>query len=189
MIDTLERDGHVEGVPVSKRAQAVARARAEINAMMFPNADERRDALHTAIQRAERLDHAPAASPESHIWQRDLEADNFTVAEICEVITGLARRYERATFALDSEALTALVAAEDGKPERKRRGMARVVLDAAGAHDPPFTPEQPDLARALARYAVEHPQHHGVERPVLTLAEHLVRLTYAGRQLRGLLRR
>ena len=187
MIDTLERDGHVEGVSVSKRASAVARARGEIDAMTFPNADERRDALHAAVQRAER--HAPAASPEYRIWQRDLEADNFTAIELCEVMTGLARRYELATFALDAEALTALVAAEDDKPERKRRGMARVVLDAAGAHDPPFTPSKPDLARALARYAVEHPRLDGAERPVLTLAEHLVRLTYAGRQVRGRLRR
>ena len=67
--------------------------------------------------------------------------------------------------------------------------MARVVLDAADVQDPPFKPSKPDLARALARYAVEHPQRDGVERPVLALAEHLVRLTYAGRQARGLLRR
>ena len=187
MIDTLQRDGHIEGVSASKREQAVARAHAEIDAMTFPNADARRDALHAAVQCAER--HAWADSPEHRIWQRDLEADNFTVAELCEVITGLARRWELATFALDAEALAALVAAEDDKPERKRRGMARVVLDAAGAHDPPFTPSKPDLARALARYAVEHPRLDGAERAVLTLAEHLVRLTYAGRQVRGRLRR
>ena len=53
MIDTLERDGHVEGVSASKRAQAVTRARAEIDAMTFPNADERDDALRAALQRAD----------------------------------------------------------------------------------------------------------------------------------------
>lgn len=189
MIDALERDGHVEGVSASQRANAVAQAHAAIEASTFANAHERREALQAAVQNAERLDHVPGASPESHIWKQDLEADNFTVAEVCEVLVALARqRDEFASFALDVDAITVAVAAEADKPRAQRRGMARVVLDAA-AQGPPFKPSKPDLARALARYAVEHPGSAGAERPILTLAEHLVRLTYAGRQLRGTLRR
>jgi hypothetical protein len=96
---------------------------------------------------------------------------------------------ELASFALDADAMTVAVAAEAGKPRAARRGMARVVLEAAEAQDPSFKPRKPDLARALARYAVEHPGGAGAERPILALAEHLVRLTHAGRQLRGELRR
>ena len=190
MVDALERDGHVEGVSAGQRAIAVAQAQAAVEASAFPNEHERRNALREAVGRAERLDHVPGAAPESHIWERDLEADNFTVAEVCEVIVTLARqRDEMSSFSLDIEAITELVAAEADKPKSKRRGMARVVLEAAAAaHDPSFTPSKPDVARALARYAVEHPERGGVERRVLTLSEHLVRLTYAGRRLRGQLR-
>ena len=78
--------------------------------------------------------------------------------------------------------MTGLVAAEANKPTLKRRGMARVVLEAAEAQDPSYKPPKPDLARALACYAIEHPELAGVERRDLTLAEHLVRLSYAGRQ-------
>ena len=131
-----------------------------------------------------------ARRPSRTSGSETLEADNFTVAEVCEVIITLARqRDEMSSFSLDIEAITELVAAEADKPKSKRRGMARVVLGAAAAaHDPSFTPSKPDVARALARYAVEHPERGGVERRVLTLSEHLVRLTYAGRRLRGQLR-
>lgn len=190
MVDALERDGHVEGVSAGQRAIAVAHAQAAVEASAFPNENERRDALREAVGRAERLGHVPGAAPESHIWERDLEADNFTVAEVCEVIVTLARqRDDMTSFSLDADRIAELVAAEADKPKPRRRGMARIVLEAAaGAHDPPFTPSKPVLARALARYAVEHPERDGIERRVLTLSEHLVRLTHAGRRLRGQLR-
>lgn len=47
---------------------------------------------------------------------------------------------------------------------------------------------KPDLARELARYALAHPEYEGGTRPLLVLAEHLVRLSGADRRLRGSLR-
>jgi hypothetical protein len=93
-----------------------------------------------------------------------------------------------AQFELDTDAMAALVAAESDRPNEARRGMAGVLLDAAAAHDPPFELSKPEFARRLARHAIANPERDDAQRPVLELAEHLVRLTIADRRLRGELR-
>jgi len=84
--------------------------------------------------------------------------------------------------------VAAQVAAEANRPKEARRGMASVLLDAAAAHDPPFELSKPAFARRLAHHAIVKPDRDGAPRPVLELAEHLVRLTIADRRLRGELR-
>ena len=189
MIEALVRAGHIEGVSDAQRKRALEEALAEARARTFATADERRAALRAARERAQRLEDEPGQAPEFLIWQEDIEADNFTVAEACEVINATARQLEGlAEFGLDPDAMAALVAAEADRPKEARRGMAGVLLDAAAAEDPPFELSKPELARRLARHAIANPERDGAQRPVLDLAEHLVRLTIADRRLRGELR-
>ncbi len=51
-----------------------------------------------------------------------------------------------------------------------------------------FELSKPEFARRLAHHAIVNPERDGAQRPVLELAEHLVRLTIADRRLRGELR-
>lgn len=189
MVDALKRAGHIEGVSDAQRKRALDEALAEARTRTFATAEERRGALRAARQRAQRLEDEPGQAPDFLIWQEDIEADNFTVVEACDVINATARQLEGlAEFGLDADEMDALVTAEADKPKDARRGLAGVLLDAAVAHDPPFDLSKPQLARRLARHAVENPERDGVQRPVLELAEHLVRLTIAHRSLRGELR-
>ncbi len=105
------------------------------------------------------------------------------------MLNATARNLEGlAEFALDADDVAAQVAAEANRPKEARRGMASVLLDAAAAHDPPFELSKPAFARRLAHHAIVKPDRDGAPRPVLELAEHLVRLTIADRRLRGELR-
>ena len=189
MIEALVRAGHIEGVSDAQRKRALEEALAEAQARTFASPDERRAALRGARERAQRLEDEPGQAPEFLIWQEDIEADNFTVAEACEVINATAVQLEGLSgFGLDPAEMTKLVEAEAGKPKDARRGMAGVLLDAAAGQDPPFELSKPELARRLAGHALAHPERDGAQRPVLDLAEHLVRLTIADRRLRGELR-
>ena len=74
------------------------------------------------------------------------------------------------------------------KPGAQGAALASVILEVAKAKDAGFVLSKPDLARLLARYALEHPELNGERRKLLDLAEHLVRLTWASRNIAGELR-
>lgn len=110
-----------------------------------------------------------------------MEADNFELVE----------RHAReaiSDFALDRAGIRKQLADEDKKKQGK--GLAELVLNAAENHAPPLRIRRGKkrLAELLMKYALEHPEFRGETRPILDLAEHLVRLTGPHRRLRGQLR-
>jgi len=123
----------------------------------------------------------PKRRPGAEVWQEDIEADNFSPTEICEVICQMATRDERiADFSLTAEELTEA-------HSRSGKGIAEVAKELAEDKTFPFS--KVDLDRELGRYAVTCRQGpDGSDRRVLVVAEHLYRLTVAHRQLRGRLR-
>lgn len=123
----------------------------------------------------------PKRRPEVEVWAEDIEADNFSAAEICEVICALAKRDVRmGEFTLSA---AELVTAYDGS----NKAIAAVALDLAQARS--FQLSKVKLDAELGRYAAAHPKRDGHTRRVLIVAEHLYRLTVAHRQMRGRLRK
>jgi hypothetical protein len=116
-----------------------------------------------------------------------MEADNFECDEICEIVESHARE-TIAAFSLPRDEIRATVEAEAQRTEGK--GVAEIVLASAASHDPPLTLEsgKDTLAELLMKHAIGHPKLRGEDRPILVLAEHLVRLAGAHRRLRGKLR-
>jgi hypothetical protein len=124
--------------------------------------------------------YVPKRRPEVEIWAVDIEADNFSEAEISEVICRLAKRDDRiGEFSLPPEELS-----EAGRQSNK--AIAALALELAEARG--FRLGKVELDAELGRYAAQHPQRDGVNRRVLIVAEHLYRLTVAHRQMRGRLR-
>jgi hypothetical protein len=122
----------------------------------------------------------PKRRPEAEIWKQDIEHDNFTAAEICQVLSEMASRDERiSNFQLTADELLRAHGAS-------RKGIAEVAL--ALSEDRTFRVSKVDLDRELGRYAVAHPELDGAWRRVLIVAEHLYRLTVAHRRMRGRLR-
>jgi hypothetical protein len=91
LIEALVRAGHIEGVSDGQRKQALAEARSRT----FADDAERSAALSAARKRAQSLEDEPGAAPEFLIWKQDIEADNFTVAEACDVVNANRRRHGR----------------------------------------------------------------------------------------------
>lgn len=123
----------------------------------------------------------PKRRPGTEVWRQDIEADNFSPEEICEVISQMAASDDRiADFDLPAEELSAA-------HSRSHKGIAEVAKKLAEDRAFPFS--KVDLDRDLGHYAVTHRQGpDGSDRRVLIVAEHLYRLTVAHRQLRGRLR-
>jgi len=123
----------------------------------------------------------PKRRPGAEVWEEDIEADNFSPAELCEVICGLADEDERVEgFSLNLDELA-----------EARQWSNKAVAEVAKnlAEDKGLRFPKPDLDKALGRYAVAHPlDAAGNTRRVLIVAKHLYRLTVANRQMRGRLR-
>lgn len=153
------------------------------------NAEERANTLREEREIALRVEERkPGEAPEFMIWRKDMEADNFDLEEVCDVV----ERHARETipdFMLDRKRITEEVHKEEKK--KRGKGLAEIVLATAEKHAPPLRLKsgKKTLAELLMDHALEHPELRGETRPILALAEHLVRLTGAHRQLRGQLRR
>jgi hypothetical protein len=106
--------------------------------------------------------------------------------ELAEVITEFARRERRlGDFQPDIDELRSRVTAEATKPVRQRRAEASVAL-ALAEEDPTFRMSKPELNKELGRYALAHEiPSNGSRRPILEIAEQIVRLALADRRLRG----
>jgi hypothetical protein len=116
--------------------------------------------------------------PETKIWNESLEADNFTVEEICGIVESMAGEVG-VSLSIDSSEVSAHYA--DGK-----LGLVEVIAGIAAESN--YTVSKPALADRLGRFAVKEPEHDGKRREILDLAEHLLRLAGASRILRGRLR-
>ena len=179
VIDTLSRSGIVEGVGAERQRAFAAELRAAAKQIKDPRA--RFAAMKAANQQAsEQLEAKPGEAPEFVLWRQNFEADNFTHEEMCEIANSfIPNPAELAT----PVALTEL---EQELAIRPKTGVATVLVELAAAHLFPFS--KPDFAGALGRYALEHREHNGSLRPLLELAEHLIRLAGADRRLAGQLR-
>ena len=174
LIEALQRAGVVEGVGDQQRKALLAELVKAAKQLDDPPA--RRAALTAARTRAANMHEEPGAAPEFVLWRENFEADNFTNAELCSVVNDLAG----GDAAINPADLEAAI------PERPMTGIATVLLELVEKRGAMLS--KPEFARALARYAVDHPEHGDDTRPLLALAEHLVRLTGADRRLIGRLR-
>lgn len=174
LIEALEQAGVVEGVGDDQRKGLLAEMAKAAKQLDDPQAQ--RIALTKARERAAKMHHEPGAAPEFVLWRENFEANNFTHAELCAVANDLAGR-DAAVTPDDLEV---------GMKERPNTGVATILVDLVESRGARIS--KPDFARALARYALQHPEHDGARRPLLALGEHLVRLTGADRRLSGRLR-
>lgn len=180
-VEELERRGVVEGVSDEQRRAALREALRSLGEQQFASAQERRNALRMARERAARLEQEPGQAPEFLIWRDSLEGDNFSEDELCAALNAEAAARGVAEFEVTSEMLRDAQAEDD-------RGVASVLLDLAEAQEPPLKLSKPEFSRVLARYAVDHPHRDEQRRPLLELAEHLVLLARADRALVGRMR-
>lgn len=179
LIDELQRAGVVEGVGEEQRKAMFAKLAEAAKQLDDPNA--RREALKAARQRAANLHEQPGEAPEFVLWPENFEADNFSYDELCQVANDFIAAGTGGTGArVDAEQLRVAQAS------RPATAVASVLVELVEGRD--VRVSKPDFAAALAQYAMDHPQHQGEERPLLALAEHLVRLTGADRRLSGRLR-
>lgn len=174
LIEALEQAGVVEGVGDDQRKALLAELAAAARQLDDP--DARRAALRSARERAASMHEEPGAAPEFVLWRENFEADSFTRAELCAVANDLVGG--------DPSIGEAELGA--GIEQRQEAGIATVLVDHLEARGGRIS--KPDFARALALHALEYPQLDGAERPLLVLAEHLVRLAGADRRLKGQLR-
>jgi hypothetical protein len=186
LIEELERAQVIEGV--GEAQQKAIRSQAAKAAAQIEDAEARLKALRGALERARDLSQEPGMAPEFQLWRENFEADNFTVAEICAVITDFADEIGLVDFELDPEEVEGELKKKRSGQGAEERGVASVALSLATAGDPGFRLSKPDFARRLARFAMANPQLGDEERPILALAEHLVALTSADRRLAGGLR-
>lgn len=181
LVEELERRGVVEGASDEQRRRYLSEALATLREQRFASGDERRNAFREASESAGRLQESPGQAPEFLLWRENLEADNFSSEELCAVVNAEARSSGVAKFEITPEMLGEAQTGDD-------RAVASVLLGLAESHDPPLRLSKPNFSAGLARYAVDHAERDGKRRPLLELAEHLVRLAQADRALIGRLR-
>jgi hypothetical protein len=174
LIEALQQAGVVEGVGDDQRKALLTELAKAAKQLDDPQAQ--RAALSEARERAANMHEEPGAAPEFVLWRENFEANNFAHAELCSVINDLAG----ADAAVETADLKAAI------EDRPKTGVATILVDLVESRGAQVS--KPDFARALARFALEHPEHEGSRRPLLALAEHLVRLTGADRRLSGRLR-
>jgi hypothetical protein len=182
MIETLVRVNTIEGISDAQRAAITSEAAKA--AKQLDDREARGEAMQEARERAKRLDGEPGASPEFVLWEENLEASNFTLAELSEVIN----RFATEEIGLADFSLTEAEIDEALKAEGQTKAVASVILESAEEKHAGFRLSKPEFARRLAKYALDHPEIDGKERRILTLAEHLIQLTWADRRLAGRLR-
>ena len=179
LIEALKQAGVVEGVGDDQKKARLAELTKAAKQVEDP--DARRTALRGARERAANLHEEPGAAPEFVLWRENFEANNFTYPELCTVINSLIRESAGADEATINPAELGAELAQRGE-----QGVATVLVDLAESRGAPLS--KPDFARSLAEYALDHPDHEGETRPLLVLAEHLMRLSGADRRLQGRLR-
>ncbi|HET8861915.1 MAG TPA: hypothetical protein VFM94_01535, partial [Solirubrobacterales bacterium] len=185
LIEELLRADVIEGVSDDQRK--AIREEAAQAARQLDEPDARRAALRAALDRANDLSQEPGAAPEFVLWKENFEVDNFTTAELCQVVVDFAAETQLERFALDvSEVEASREQASRNQDEEK--GIASVILTIAEKKNAGFRLSKPDFARRLAQFALTNPELDGKRRPILDLAEHLVQLTWADRRLAGVLR-
>jgi hypothetical protein len=181
VIEALMRAGVLEGVGDERRAQLIAESKKALDALALPEPERARD-LRRILEKARELDFEPGQAGEFLLWRDNLEADNFTVEEICAVVAVHAEELGVSGFALNADAVRAEIEARS-RPGQAPAGLATVVVEMCEASDPPLVVTKPDLARRLARHALAHPERDSDRRPILELAEHLYRLAASNRRL------
>jgi hypothetical protein len=186
LIDELQRGGVIEGVSDEQRRRALRQALQEARGETYASENDRRAHLAAARDRAHTLESEPGQAPEFFVWTENIEADNFGLEELVAVVENEAATAGLEGFALDVEAIRTELEAE--RSRAAPRGVARIILEAAEAAEPPFLLEKVAFDRALGRFAVRHPERDGEQRKILALAEHLIQLTVADRRLAGDLR-
>lgn len=183
VIEALMRAGVLEGVSGERRAQLIAESKKALDALALPEPGRARE-LGRILEEARELDFEPGQAAEFLLWRDNLEADNFTVEEICPVLNTHAEELGVSGFALSADAVGAEIQKRATRPGHTAPGLATIVVEMCAASDPPLVVTKPDLARMLARHALAHPTRDGDRRPILDLAEHLYRLAASNRRLR-----
>jgi hypothetical protein len=174
LIEALQQAGVVEGVGDEQRKALLAEL---VNAAkQIDDPDSRKAALSRAREHAANMHEQPGAAPEFVLWRENFEANNFTHAELCAAINELAGT----NAAVDPGELEIAIT------ERPEAGVATILIELVESRGARIS--KPQLARKVARYALAHPEHDEETRPLLVLAEHLLRLTGADRRLSGRLR-
>jgi hypothetical protein len=121
--------------------------------------------------------------PESRVWSRDLEADNFTIPEICREVRKFAKQEGVDDFRITTEEVRK-------EFESSNKGLLKVVEDIARERRLPLAGRnaKPKFARRLGRLALRKPEMNGEPRPIFDVSQHLLRLAAADRRVRGRLR-
>lgn len=186
LIEELLRADVIEGV--SDEQRKAIREEAAQAARQLDDPGARRAALRAALDRANDLSQDPGTAPEFVLWKENFEFDNFTLAELCQVVVDFASDVQLEGFSLEPSEVEAEMRQNRSRKQEEQRGIASIVLELAGTKDAGFRLSKPDFARRLARFALANPELDGKRRPILELAEHLVQLTWADRRLVGALR-
>jgi hypothetical protein len=100
--------------------------------------DERREALRDAHKRAPGLEEEPGRASGFQAWRENLQADNFCLAELCDVANEERARRQIDGFEVIESELAAALEEERRRPEDRRRSVALLVVDMAEAKDPPL---------------------------------------------------
>lgn len=182
VIEALMHAGVVEGVSEERRKQLIAESKKALNTLALPE-PERALELRRILDDARRLGFEPGEAAEFLLWRDSLETDNFSLDEICTVVNAHAEQLGVEGFVLRPEDVTGKLATRTPQPGHKPKGLATVVVEVCAERDPPVRIKKPDLARMLARYALEHPERNGNRRGILELASHLYRLAASNRRL------
>lgn len=121
--------------------------------------------------------------PESHVWIRDLEADNFTIPEICREVRKFAKEEGVENFRITTAEVRK-------KFESSKKGLLKIVEEIARDRHLPLAGRaaKPKFARRLGRLALRKREMNGKPRPIFDVSEHLLRLARADRRVRGRLR-
>jgi hypothetical protein len=184
MIEALVRASVIEGIGEKRRAEI--REEGLQAARQIGDAKARRAAMKEAVEKANDLSQEPGDSPEFLLWKENFEVDNFSSAELCQVVVEFADEIGLEGFSLDPVDLDTKIATL--REAGNERGIASTLLDMAGERDSGFRLSKPNFARRLARFVLNESAKNGKSRPILDLAEQLVSLTWADRRLSGQLR-
>lgn len=184
MIEALVRADIIEGIDEKRQRQI--RDQGVRAAKQLEDPATRREAMKAALASAADLSQEPGDAPEFLLWKDNFEADNFTTAELCQVVSEFASEIGLSGFKLEPSDVQARTARE--REAGREKAIASIVLELAAERDAGFRLSKPDFAQRLAQFVLAVNKETGESRPILDLAEHLVALTWASRKLQGGLR-